>query len=89
MTSVKAVVYIIGFIAAAGVGRSRAGISQRGRLSADLVFGNLPWSLVQMASMVTWPVFLCVWLARGRPKSPWESRHDERRIPAGPAQDPR
>lgn len=73
MTSAIAVVHVIGFIAAAGVGRSRAGISQRGRLSADLVFGSLPWSLVQMASMVTWPVVLCVWPARGRPKSPWKA----------------
>lgn len=68
-----AVIYLVGCIASAGVGRSRANISQRGRLSAGTIFGSLPWFGTQMVTMALWPVFLCVWLARGRPPSPWKS----------------
>ena len=67
------IAYLVGCIAAAGVGRSRANISQGGRLSAATIFGSLPWFGTQMATMAVWPIFLCVWLARGRPPSPWKS----------------
>ena len=68
-----AIVYIVGWLATAAVGRSRANISQWGRLSAATIFGSLPWFGTQMATMFAWPVVLCVWLARGRPPSPWKS----------------
>ncbi|MEU4252936.1 hypothetical protein AB0F15_36600 [Amycolatopsis sp. NPDC026612] len=65
--------YLVGMLATVGVGRSRAGISQRGRLSLFTIFGSLPWFLTQMASMFAWPAVLGVWLARGRPGSPWQA----------------
>lgn len=65
--------YLIGMLVSVGVGRSRAGISQRGRLSLFTIFGSLPWFMTQMASMLAWPAFLCLWLARGRPDSPWRA----------------
>jgi hypothetical protein len=68
-----AISYLVGMLTSVGVGRSRAGISQRGRLSALTILGSLPWFLAQMASMFVWPIFLCVWLARGRPQSPWKA----------------
>jgi hypothetical protein len=67
------IAYLIGMLVSAGVGRSRAGISQIGTLSLETVFGSLSWTLTQMASIILWPVFLCVWLVRGRPESPWKS----------------
>jgi hypothetical protein len=65
--------YLAGMLASAGVGRSRAGVSQRGRLSLFTILGSLPWFLAQVVSMFAWPVFLCVWLIRGRPASPWRA----------------
>lgn len=65
--------YLIGMLVSAGVGRSRAGISQRGRLSMFTIFGSLPWFVTQLVSMFAWPAFLCVWLVRGRPDSPWRA----------------
>ena len=73
MAAVISIIYLVGFIAAGVVSRSRVGMGQRGRLSAGTIIGSLPWFLTQMASMIAWPVFLCVWLARGRPASPWKS----------------
>ena len=73
MGAAIAIIYLAGFIAAGVVSRSRVGMSQRGRLSAGTIIGSLPWFLMQMASMIAWPGFLCVWLARGRPASPWKS----------------
>jgi hypothetical protein len=65
--------YLAGMLVSAGVGRSRVGVSQRGRLSLFTILGSLPWFLTQMVSMFAWPAFLCVWLARGRPESPWRA----------------
>jgi hypothetical protein len=73
MAAAIAIIYIVGCIAAGVVSRSRVGLGQRGRLSAGTIIGSLPWFLTQMASVIAWPVFLCVWLARGRPASPWKS----------------
>ncbi|WP_410597364.1 hypothetical protein [Amycolatopsis sp. lyj-23] len=73
MGTAFALSYLVGMFASVIVGRSRAGISQRGRLSLFTIFGSLPWFLTQMASMVVWPAFLGVWLARGRPESPWQA----------------
>jgi len=73
MATAIAIMYLVGILASVAVGRSRAGLSQRGRLSMGTIFGSLPWFLTQMASMFVWPIFLCVWLARGRPASPWKS----------------
>jgi hypothetical protein len=73
MATAIAVVYLVGWISAAGVARSRAGLGQRGRLTPGLILGSLPWFLMQMATMIAWPAFLVVWLARGRPESPWKS----------------
>ena len=72
MATAVAIIYLVGIIASVVVGRSRAGLSQWA-LSIDTVFGSLPWFLTQMVSMLAWPVFLCVWLARGRPRSPWKA----------------
>lgn len=66
-------IYLIGMLTSVGVGRSRAGISQGGKLSMLTVLGSMPWFLNQMASLVFWPAFLGVWLARGRPKTPWRA----------------
>ena len=67
------ILYLIGVLGALIVGRSRAGLTQLGRLSAATVILSLPWFLSQMASLLFWPVFLVVWLARGRPETPWEA----------------
>lgn len=67
------ITYFIGMLVSAGVGRSRAGISQRGRLSLLTILMSLPWFLLQMATMFVWPIVLGVWLARGKPKSPWRA----------------
>jgi hypothetical protein len=67
------IIYFIGVFGAVVVGRSRAGLTQLGRLSAATVVLSLPWFLSQMASLLLWPVFLVVWLARGRPETPWEA----------------
>lgn len=72
MDTVLSIVYLLGVVGAAGVGRHRAGISQRGRLTADLIFRSLRWFGTQMLTMFLWPIFLVVWLVRGRPESPWE-----------------
>lgn len=73
MGAVFGITYFIGMIASVGVGRSRAGISQRGRLSLLTILRSLPWFASQMASMFVWPAFLGMWLARGRPESPWRA----------------
>ncbi|GHH56017.1 hypothetical protein [Lentzea cavernae] len=67
------ITYFIGMLVSAGVGRSRAGISQRGSLSLLTILMSLPWFLTQMATMFVWPIVLGVWLARGKPKSPWRA----------------
>jgi hypothetical protein len=73
MATAIALAYLVGIITSVVVGRSRTGLSQRGRLSMETIFGSLPWFLTQMVSMFAWPVFLCVWLVRGRPASPWKA----------------
>lgn len=73
MAAVLAILYLVGVLVAAGVSRSRVGISQRGRLSVGTIVTSMPWFLTQMAMVAFWPIFLCVWLARGRPASPWKS----------------
>lgn len=70
MGTALAIIYFTGVIAAAVVGRSRAGVS---RLSVGTIFGSLPWVGTQVVAMAAWPLFLCVWLARGRPPTPWKS----------------
>jgi len=72
MALVIALIYFVGLIGSVVVGRFRAGLSQRGRLSAGLMLSSLPWTGHQIASMFFWPVFLVVWLVRGRPASPWQ-----------------
>lgn len=72
MGAVIALIYLIGIIGSVVVGRSRAGITQSGRLSMETILRSLPWFLTQMAAMAVWPVFLVVWIARGRPASPWK-----------------
>ncbi|MEU6151489.1 hypothetical protein ABZ816_15975 [Actinosynnema sp. NPDC047251] len=72
MEVVFGITYIIGMITTAGIARSRAGLGQGGRLSFLTILGSSRWFLTQMVSMFTWPLFLCVWLVRGRPKSPWK-----------------
>jgi hypothetical protein len=74
------ITYLIGVVGAVVVGRARAGLSQIGRLSAATMALSLPWVLSQMASLVLWPVFLVVWLARGRPETPWESVETRRGV---------
>lgn len=66
------IAYFVGFVGAVVVGRYRAGISQMGRLPTGLMLKSLPWVAHQVTSFALWPVFLGVWLARGRPESPWE-----------------
>jgi hypothetical protein len=39
----------------------------------ETIITSMPWFLTQMAMVAFWPIFLCVWLARGRPASPWKS----------------
>jgi len=73
MGTAVAIVYLVGCLAAAGVGRYRSGLSQRGRLPAGTVLTSLPWFLSQVGSMLAWPVVLGVWIARGRPDSPWKA----------------
>jgi len=66
-------IYLVGIIGAVVVGRARVGLSQRGRLSGATMMRSVPWFVTQMASMILWPIFLIVWLAKGRPESPWEA----------------
>jgi hypothetical protein len=71
--AVLAGVYIIGVLGSVMVGRARLGISQRGRLDGATMMNSIPWVAAQIASMFLWPVFLVVWLAKGRPETPWEA----------------
>jgi hypothetical protein len=73
MGAVIALIYLVGWFGSVMVGRSRAGLTQRGRLSLATIFGSFEWFMHQIASMLFWPIFLAVWLIRGRPESPWES----------------
>ncbi|QXV56619.1 questin oxidase family protein [Amycolatopsis sp. TNS106] len=73
MGLVLTAIYLVGMITSAGVGRFRAGISQGGRMSILTIVRSMPWFLNQMASMLLWPAFLGTWLARGRPKTPWQA----------------
>jgi hypothetical protein len=72
MGLVIALIYIVGILAAVGVGRHRVGMSQMGRLDAKLVFLSLPWFLSSLVVIMFWPVALVVWLARGKQDTPWE-----------------
>jgi hypothetical protein len=74
MGIVIALIYIVGIVAAVGVGRHRIGMSQLGMLPAKTVFLSLPWFLNSMVLMMFWPVALIVWLARGKQETPWELR---------------
>ena len=73
MSTVFVIGYLVGVIGTVVVGRARAGLTQRGRLSAATIALSIPWFLTQIATMFVWPVVLVVWLARGRPRSRWAS----------------
>lgn len=72
MGAVIALIYLIGWFGSVMVGRSRAGLTQRGRLSLTTMVTSFEWTAHQIGSMLFWPVFLAVWLIRGRPESPWQ-----------------
>ncbi len=78
MGAVIGAVYVVGVIATVAVGRYRVGLSQRGRLDGSTALRSMPWVAVSSASMLLWPVFLAVWLARGRPETPWETQTSPR-----------
>lgn len=73
MSIVIALIYIAGWFGSVMVGRSRAGLTQIGRLSLATMLSSFEWFMHQIASMLLWPIFLAVWLIRGRPDSPWHS----------------
>jgi hypothetical protein len=73
MGAVIGLIYVVGWLGSVMVGRSRAGLTQVGRLSLATMFSSFGWFMHQIASMLLWPVFLAVWLIRGRPDSPWHS----------------
>jgi hypothetical protein len=72
MGLVLGTIYVIGLLAVVVVSRARVGLTQLGRMSGATVLGSLPWFVTQIAAMLFWPIFLGVWLARGRPETPWE-----------------
>lgn len=73
MGLVLGLIYFVGLFGSLVVGRSRAGLTQLGRLNLATIFTSLEWFVHQLASLFLWPIFLVVWLARGRPESPWRS----------------
>ena len=72
MAVVIGLIYVAGWLGAVMVGRSRAGLTQMGRLSLATVLSSFEWFSLQVASGIFWPAFLAVWLIRGRPESPWQ-----------------
>jgi len=60
-------------VGAVVIGRSRAGLTQKGRLSVSTMSRSPQWVVHQFASMLFWPVVLAVWVIRGRPETPWRS----------------
>jgi hypothetical protein len=78
MGAVVGLIYLVGMVGAVAVARSRAGLSQRGRLSAATMASSPIWMGHQIAAMLLWPVFLTVWLTRGRPESPWRTTQTRR-----------
>jgi K+-sensing histidine kinase KdpD len=66
-------IYIAGVLVSICVGRARAGLPIMSILSFSTLFTSPQWSLHQIGSIWLWPVFLIVWLVRGRPESPWQA----------------
>ncbi len=78
MGTALSLLYLVGFLAAIAVGRSRAGLTQSGRVSLGTMVTSPEWFAHQMASMFLWPAFVVTWLARGRPASPWQTSTSSR-----------
>jgi hypothetical protein len=69
MEMALALIYIVGFMVAMTVIRSRAGVGQRKiKILGPTGFG-LSWFLSSSVAIMFWPVTLAIWLARGRPEA--------------------
>jgi hypothetical protein len=75
MGAAMAIVYVVGVLGSLMIQRQRAGLTQMGRIPMGTLFMSLPWLLTSVSKMVGWPIVLGVWIAQGRPESPWESTH--------------
>lgn len=76
MEVVFALVYLGGMIISIPVQRHRAEVPQIGRLGMATMFSST-WFMVSIAKAFVWPIVLAVWLAQGRPESPWQMRGEK------------
>lgn len=75
MAILLALVYLGGWLGTVVVDRYRIGLTQRGTVSLETAVTSLPWAVTTIGKMLVWPLVLVVWLARGRPASPWKVSH--------------
>lgn len=66
-----AVPYDIGLVVAFFVYGSRAGFGQVGPNWREFLYSNILFFAQLIGKAFTWPIVLAVWLAQGRPRSPW------------------
>jgi len=71
-------VWLIGVLVSWLVYTNRAGLSdikhKQGIDWREFLVPNVPYFALQLGKQLIWPVVLVVWLARGRPASPWVAK---------------